>query len=617
MARHRSSIPTFWATEYDDLREIIHRRPSTKTSPPSLIRHRSWWLEPITQDSTSNKSKADDYRDLEAFFNILKNRFSVIFPEQNTRVESPARKTSTGEEIPKRQYIIFSGYWLNMYSRYIISLHDERVSLTQINDIGYQRQIDDSGSPEAKELHAAQRAVDIDKEEIKIFQDCRKALERVCESASRHKKLLATYSSSGGIGAEKEETARKESELAAMTNEDFGGDAKLLFYEVWNRVDDRIPLKTSRHRADAGDGSQFGVFADFRAILLPADFAAVPMPPPRHRAVLVHNEYDAEEAVATVGAIWPFFRSSERGTRGKELTSKDVIACLVQGKSAIYISTMGNSPLAGATGEEQFTPVKYLMISASTSRWFNGRLIDTMNRLGVYRLIALRDNGELRKAGMWIKKLGSELDGIAANVLTNIEHGAMEKVRSELGRFFRSFQSVGASVDGGLQYRTYRSTTYSDAFRALLDELDVHGIAGFQRYDNFVKKQVFGIFKYIESLGDRVQQLRERYLSLVNYVEMHDIGQIERDRNEMLRKSENLEIIAGAYYISYALVAIVGGLLVYLEDGSSKDLYKGVLIFIIMAICAPGLYFLFHGFPFFHRRRDKHSPPKRTMSPSS
>jgi hypothetical protein len=617
MKQPRELIDTYWASEYDDLREIIHRRPSAKASAPCLIRHRSWWLEPrlkksATGESASSQSdeklkiestgestpscsggklKTEDHKDIENFFNELKTRFGEIFSEKAVRVESPTTKVSIDVPFPKRQYIMFSGYWLNMYCRYIISLHDERVSLTQINDISYQRQIKRSGSPDQKEGHKAQRKADVDKGSTAILFACEKALQKVCESASQHKKLLLRHHSS----TEAEQSAstneipnwreQMERELAAMADADFQSEAETLFYRVWDDVDNKIPLKTVERGTVVDSGKRLSIFADFRAILFPADFATERELPPRHRTISMPSAYKAVEAAALVGAVWPFFRGSEKGDLGKELTSKDVIACLVQEKSAIYISTMGNSSTKKENmGQERSTPVKYLLISFSTSRWFNGRLIDMFNRLGVYRLIALRDNGGLRTAGAKIKNLGSDLDRISVDVLTNIKRGAMDEVRWELGRFFREFQDVGTSVDGGLQYRTYRSTTYSDAFRALLEQLDVHGIGGFQRYDHFVKKQVFGVFKYIDSLGGRVREVRERYLALVNYVEMHDIGEMERERNATLQSAEMIEKFAGAYYVSYIFLGIFLFLapFVYSRLSSAEKPDKELILSLIM-----------------------------------
>src|SRR4029079_10805448 len=109
------------------------------------------------------------------------------------------------------------------------------------------------------------------------------------------------------------------------------------------------------------------------------------------------------------------------------------------------------------------------------------------------------------------------------NAVLDTKYALLYEVSSELET---ELIAIGAALDeigwrtvGGLHYRVTRSSYHVDAFKRLLETLEVQNIQTWVSYEQFVKRGLEPAFEYIGSVGTRVRALRDRLQTVSETIE--------------------------------------------------------------------------------------------------
>jgi len=599
--------------QFDTLRQIIHRRPSLRSGKPSIIRHRAWWFEGNIDDAHEN---------LEAIYDDLCKLFSMTFQRQIVHTDIPVISRDGSRFV--RKFAVFDGICMSAYQRYSISLHDERVTLTQIVDVGYQRLAENAIDERTRErldtfvkadrqtfvktgsLHSSSEvhfSKSPESNELTVAQRCYRAFDHVMTNA---RELLFEISKESRARSNimKSEDLRSYSlpkKVATRYYSEMQPQARELFNDIWGKVDALFLSFAGVHGVSSSVAAglpptKVKLFADFRGVLLPSSLRWEGYD--KFQQFLEVRSYaPAEGWKAVIKAIWPLLRSVESLEDADSLSNKDVVACSLRNAGGAYLSTVGSSHYSAPLARAEATPIKYILASNLSSRWENGRLVDDINRLGTYRLMAFRDYEKLRESGEHVRKSGAKLDEIAQR-MPAANSDEKKKIRQEISREFEEMQRY-PTTHGGVYYRIYRSTTYADAFRRLLENIQCAPVDGYRDYREMMERQAEGVFDYIDSLGKRARALSARFVAIIELQEMEQATETQMERNRLIRAGEKFETIAYSYYIGYALMILfTGGYLLLAEtradhsvSEAEKYIAQGVIaVVVFVTVFASFLY---------------------------
>jgi len=216
------------------------------------------------------------------------------------------------------------------------------------------------------------------------------------------------------------------------------------------------------------------------------------------------KSFSASEAPKITGAIWPIIKEVQRTDDSDELDEKrygkpEFTVSRFQNGRSLYISSLGwldPQPEALRT-----KPIIYTVLVAYRSRWSLGRLVERIHSLGTFRLAAMYDIEKITSAGDKLKNLQDELrtaESQLANAGTDID-----------GDYFaKECLLAGSNMNYGLMHRIERSQYYLKSFERHLESLRCRRVEGFQPYDQFVRRRMYGAFDYIRRVGDRYIELR-------------------------------------------------------------------------------------------------------------
>jgi hypothetical protein len=102
-----------------------------------------------------------------------------------------------------------------------------------------------------------------------------------------------------------------------------------------------------------------------------------------------------------------------------------------------------------------------------------------------------------------------EFRAVEGNYDTELAH-VDQTAERELVRITAGLDELGAGAVGGLPYRIARSRYYADTFREAQKYLRVGNIETWWSYEQFAKRGMEPALRFIASVGDRMQSLRQR-----------------------------------------------------------------------------------------------------------
>jgi hypothetical protein len=230
--------------------------------------------------------------------------------------------------------------------------------------------------------------------------------------------------------------------------------------------------------------------------------------PSKKKRLTIHSligdsSYSPTDAHRLIDAAWPFIHELHLIHPDNSINllerKPEFSGSLFQNRRSLYISSLGRlNPNANYTmGKTE--PVIYTIFVCNRSRWQIGRIVERMHNLGVCRVAALWNLGRITDAGNQLYDLRMKLDSQTGDRLPPISPADAAK----------EIAAIQASVpDGGLSYRVERTSYYVKQINNLLPTLRICRIEGFQPYDQFIRRRLYGTFDFIERMGVVYADLR-------------------------------------------------------------------------------------------------------------
>ena len=458
---------------------------------------------------------------------------------------------------------------------------------------------------------------------------------KIFEHAERTKAICDRQMRTGAVNFDR----LPEREVSASDAAALRAAADYCYSELWDEFVAAFGFG-SVVAADGAPEDRIGeVFASFRTLILAVKGASA-------QSTLIDESgptsEDAEVRAGTIGsgrfptfdnesgepntvlkAYWPFMRRMTPGADDREF-----IACGVFDWRALYIAPLGLKAQSferdevddltaiipgGAVPEpgDPRTPIRQLFFTrGEPNRQQIGRIVERINAIGTMRMFTLRNWGTIQNAGIYIRLIGEQLDGILSNwskERKRIEErhpalrarnvawfggrlpipGANQQADvdarvDELTRLINATEAqliaIGAVLDeeigqggsGRLLYVINRSKLFIGEFERLLETLKIGNVETWVTYPQFVDRGLAPVFVSTERIGARLISLRERLQSVTAMVQTGAlIVQTEATSNntQTLRR-----IATNANALQIGVLGIVVGLIVqiYKDEDRSK-----------------------------------------------
>jgi len=214
-------------------------------------------------------------------------------------------------------------------------------------------------------------------------------------------------------------------------------------------------------------------------------------------ALVGDSSYQDGDAHHLIDAAWPFIRElhSMNGSNAVNLVGRkqEISASLFQCRRSLYISTLGRLDPNQNYAAEKTEPVIFTIFTCNRSKWQIGRIIERMHNLGTCRVAALWNLEAITDAGNKLHELRTGVDSASVKPADAAER--ISQIQAEV-------------LDGGLSYRVERSRSYVAQIRNLVSTLRTERIEGFQPYDKFIQRRIFGTFDFIDRVGVLYSDLR-------------------------------------------------------------------------------------------------------------
>lgn len=307
--------------------------------------------------------------------------------------------------------------------------------------------------------------------------------------------------------------------------------------------------------------------ADFRGIILcPRDDWRMDEPSLEIEDTVTPESDAASPAILAFAAQHQSLLRAVAVREGVEATrnGSEAVVCGMGGGMALYAASLGQ----WARQSGGIAPLNHLLVFAGHSDAQLGRLVRRMHVLGELRYAAVMDyhgakGRDLHSASVQLRALGDDVDKATRKPSMKL-----------LKRIVRSLADIGEVGQGGLNYRIEQSRYYADEYRNQLEQLRVVRIAGWQPYDDFVRRYISLLFGRIDRIGNRYEALGRRVDRLLLWEQAKGIQRYQKDvkrtlshldrlttrqrrdwrrQLELLGNAELFAIIFGVYYLGSIL----------------------------------------------------------------
>lgn len=555
------------SVEFSVIRDEAHRRSTPPCGAPAFVRFRGWWvnparkpfsdyikpsnptitedelLQPIEDELQSERSTIID------FYTSIADKFRVKLDNTTVPIIPKPKLTSLftrPSKIPSvsETSINFTALWRQLQIEISITINSDYISLSQIIDL----------SGRAKGL-----------------KQCELSGVDVTQFSLRIKNRLKTI---GSILSSLEQYRNNEDERyrqIQIHRDTLKSDYQEFFTNIWDPFDGDFGLNDIFDTNSSDEEQHVELFCDFRGLIL---FDQIEKNvnykhPHALRGEYTHQAFSGNNDRATLHRYWPFIKSAPNG-----LSKSEVIACTVLDRTALYVSTLGHHSRNNRDSDGD--PINYLVVTSTSSRWQIGRLVDRINRLGTYRLIALRNLQKLSSANLEIQAMGDVLDRLENAISRQQDSSDIVRICAHI------LNRIGSNTDGGLSYRVYRSRYYVNYFKTVIPDLRIDRIEGFQPYDAFVRRRLFGRYEFIDRLGQRLEQLRERFRTILEANQSQALFNINQSLLESHNTATNLlndvkSLLSVGHIVEMIAVAYYGGVIIsYLTIGGSEVLARAI-----------------------------------------
>lgn len=183
------------------------------------------------------------------------------------------------------------------------------------------------------------------------------------------------------------------------------------------------------------------------------------------------------------------------------------------------------------------------------------RLMLRLHTMANTRLMALRGwdkMADVLKGLNWVDQMLSNLEA-EASTKEPLQEAGIKRLYKELNEATSSER-----VPGGLLLRASRSAHYASEFKRLIPSLHIHRIEGWEPYDMFMSRKLFGAFEHIRFLGSRAETLRQRLDRLV------ELAQLESS----LKAAKSNKVLS--FIMAVLTVAVLGLMIAEVIGGTGQ-----------------------------------------------
>jgi hypothetical protein len=606
-AAARSAIWPY-SGSFADIADEGHQRPPPSFGVPTLVWHVGIWpkaiggdLDPRTSDpNLALEKRIEIYEDnnraffdeLSAVLTTLQEHGRVAGTSLRTlKVDRPklAAKKVHAFEICVPQSLTFTMWWQDAAGRTRpnVSQHSPSPEDLRVR-VQAQTHLDhatlsffiDAAKPwnrgrvvSAKDAPGARRRA--------IFEHV-EAVRAVCSRQIAASHVDLDRIPEAGVGAD---DARR---LLAAAN--------YCYDEIWQELTEAFGLGGLVALDGRTQSNISEVFASFRTLVLASDGLPSPATDQRNaETAALRRKIGLNPAApaATVGigpfetfdpncgepntvlkAHWPFIRRMSPGA-----DNRDFVACGVFDWRALFVTSLGSrienlerdeadNPASIAAGgalpaidnspRGLHRPIHQLFLTkGKPHRQQIGRIVERANAVGTMRLYALRNWDTIRNAGIHIRLIGDQLDGILSEwsrqrrdidkdhplpVVQEEEDDddvpagdyETQKIKDRRIRALNTLihdtefkliqlgadlDTIGQGGSGRLLYAINRAKHFIGEFQRLMTTLNITNVPTWTTYEQFVDRGLAPTFEAIQSTGDRLRSLRDRLQSVTDMVQ--------------------------------------------------------------------------------------------------
>jgi Protein of unknown function (DUF3422) len=281
-------------------------------------------------------------------------------------------------------------------------------------------------------------------------------------------------------------------------------------------------------------------------------------------------QFTDDIGLRVVDALWPAVRAfyDRPDDKLKAYGKPEFTVTAFQNRRAIYITSLGRlTPDARSRTND---PVRYTVVTAPSTRWQLGRLIERIHNMGALRLAAIQEIASLQAASDNLREIYDDWQKLKLKPPSDPSR-ADELI--DAGGFAARLEKLGSDLSSGLTYRIERSAYYVIAFKKVLAGLRTKRLEGFQPYPDFVERRMGGTFEFIARIGIRYVEMR-REIELA----------LERQRTQQMMglQSAGIELVRRITHIETDISATTNAL--NRNQGKTNRLLKRAELFLAIGI---------------------------------
>ncbi|MCX7358862.1 MAG: DUF3422 family protein [Alphaproteobacteria bacterium] len=226
--------------------------------------------------------------------------------------------------------------------------------------------------------------------------------------------------------------------------------------------------------------------------------------------------------------------------------------------------------------------VRYKVVFTAVSSNQFGRLVLRLHRSGISRVCALLDSPKIDRCSHEIRRIGLAIGG-SSHASASHPPETREVRRSKIQQANARLRAALNACRGGLRFRIAQSRYYTSRLAHTIKDLRITRIGGWQTYDDFLKRHLFGQLEKIDRLGYRLDDLSRRIdqeqsellsedlIALNESTSKHTLAMVEanekvatatneisvanRELVELQFTAEIFAFVAAEYYLSSSIAA--------------------------------------------------------------
>lgn len=228
--------------------------------------------------------------------------------------------------------------------------------------------------------------------------------------------------------------------------------------------------------------------------------------------------------------------------------SAGAVICEMLDGGAILVSSLGRSDLFRELPDPEYNaapqriePTHYLVLYNNFSYDQLGRLVRRLHVLCELCIASLLGYRALNDAHWKIRAIGINID----NALKTGKQGK----DFDTEKFHEELNAINVSVQpGGLVYRINRSRYYARAYRKRLKDLRIRRLEGWEPYDEYIRRNIYQVYDFIDNLGTRHEALSNRLNRLTLASNAHRLQNVVNEIENIQQFGEWIGIMAVVYY---------------------------------------------------------------------